>query len=219
MKKFLLGLLCVLLVAGITSTSSATSLLLNGSFETPELGGTSWAVFADLEDTWYALDGTAGIEIQRNTVTGAQDGEQYVELDSHYGGADSNSTMGQMVQLFAGTTYQLDFYYQARTTDQDDNGIEYGIIGIDKPMSLTVDVDDQAPGDWLAVSQTYTITEDNFYVVYFSAFGDNGIDGTSNTLGGFIDNVSLNPVPEPATMMLFGIGLLGLAGVSRKKMS
>jgi hypothetical protein len=26
-----------------------------------------------------------------------------------------------------------------------------------------------------------------------------------------------NPVPEPTTILLFGIGLLGLAGVSRKK--
>lgn len=44
-------------------------------------------------------------------------------------------------------------------------------------------------------------------------FGDY-LDGLDTT---FLDNVNVSPIPEPTTMLLFGAGLIGLAGLGRKK--
>ena len=47
-------------------------------------------------------------------------------------------------------------------------------------------------------------------------------DGNDNDLFGYSDfnggnNLSINTVPEPGTLMMFGSGILGLAGVTRRK--
>jgi len=46
-----------------------------------------------------------------------------------------------------------------------------------------------------------------------------GNDDGSGYAGGpeFFDNLNFNTVPEPATMLLFGVGLIGLSGICRKR--
>lgn len=210
MRQAITGAVIGLFLIGGVATANAT-LLTNGDFDADvNLTGNQWRVYDSIPG-WITTSGP-GIEVQRNSVVTAQSGSQYVELDSNP--APGNSSMAQSVYLDSGW-YDLDFFYRPRTGNTNDNGISYGI---DNFFNWTVDATTLTLSGWQEVSQTFYIASANNYSVYFAALGDYGLTG-GNTLGGFIDSVSLDssPVPEPTTMLLFGAGLAGLAGVQLRR--
>lgn len=178
----------------VASPASAVTNFFN-DFESGAYPGTGYVILPSYEG-WTTSAGS-GIEVQYGNVAGlSYSGTHHVELDSN-----SNSAMSRAID--AGV-YTLSFYYSDRPgVAASSNGIDVLLNG-----SSILSVAGGLGGGstvWSFKSVNFTAAAGD--VLTFAALG------TSDSYGGYLDNVMLSGVPEPTTwaMMIAGFGLIGAA--------
>ena len=213
MKRLLrLSLLALaFLMPAATLHATPIELVVNGEFETPNTGG-AHTMLGNSDVTGWS--GTDGLEIWNQgaytSPTVGSDGlatGQHLEIAKYF-----VSDVAMQVTGAISEDGFLDFSFDA--WGRNASGVKYSLTGSESGLLASGDHYFSGPAnDWEAISLTgLSVLADDTFTLWFQSIGG----GSS---GAHIDQVSLlySPVPEPSTIMLFGLGLVGLAGVHRKR--
>lgn len=222
MKNAFKTTLGALAIVAVSAVSGNAAVVLNGSFEQDAglaqdgqafstlvsgTGSNSWSVFSSLPG-WTTVSG-AGIEIQTKNTLSTIDpiaGDHYVELDSN-----NNSSMKQTIQFDSIGRYMLSFLYSPRDNNTASNVIDYSIANLSGSVSGPSSNPLTQVGSWTKITALFDITQIGAYDLKFTA------NGTNNSLGGFIDDVSISAVPLPAGGVLLLTAFAGFAALRRRK--
>jgi hypothetical protein len=219
----LTAVLCLVL-AGATTALGSSNLLTNGSFSTGDFTG--WTLFTTPSGN---LGGDGYPFVSTFNPTG--DGAAYAAGFNVGGGTPGNFQGGGVYQDFTVSTaglYSLSFDWAAYSPSteccQNGDGGQFSLIlngvTLDSYDTGTINIGQTIPGS-LVVDTSLTPGSYQFEIQIARQFGNCGYNCTPEQ---FVTNASASlassgATPEPGSLMLLGSGLVGLAGIVRRKRS
>ncbi|WP_226895816.1 MULTISPECIES: PEP-CTERM sorting domain-containing protein [Sphingosinicellaceae] len=187
------------LIAGVLALGTATvadaTVILTSNFDSLALSTGSYTTVSSIEG-WTST--TNGIEIQNHAAGAPFSSPNLVELDTF-----ANSSM---FHTLSEGTYLVSYYYSPRPAiGAASNGIT---LSIGSTALDTVTGTGGSDTMWTLRSVKFATTGG---ALTFAA------TGTSDSLGGYLDNITIAAVPDASTwiLMIAGFGMVGIAARRR----
>lgn len=188
----------------ITGTVSA-DLIVNGGFESPAVPGFISVTAPSSFSGWTVLSG--GVDIVSSDFYNASSGIQSLDLNTIVSGSIS-----QDLATTPGQEYFLSFAFAANPLPDDPSWPAPAIKVMEAHWNTSL------LGTFSQDSTGHTATVVGWIVHIYTVIGT-GTDRlsfaslTDGSAGPALDDVRLEPVPEPSTFVLAALGLIGLAAL------
>ncbi len=187
----------------ITGTVCA-ELIVNGGFESPSVPGYLAYSAPSSFSGWTVLSG--GVDIVANNFYSPASGIQSLDLNTIVSGSIS-----QDVTTTPGQVYQLSFAFAANPLPDNPSWPAPAIKVMQAHWNTSLlgtfsqDSTGRTATDVGWILHIYTVVGTGTDTLSFASL-------TDGSAGPALDDVRLEPVPEPSTFVLAALGLFGLAG-------